>query len=183
MCYAGYRLYSTPSVTLSSLPTGGHFSLQGKGGELNTKELEYDLILIYFGYTFCPDVCPTTLSSISAAFKLMSEDELKRIGMIFITLDPKRDTLDRMATYTQFFHEKIDPAVGPEEVVQDIANHYGVAYEKFYPDGDNKTYSLDHSTQTFLVNSNAEVIDILSHGSTHLEIVNILRRHLKKEIK
>jgi protein SCO1/2 len=103
--------------------------------------------MVFFGFTHCPEVCPTTLSDISVWLDDMGE-EAQAITPVFITVDPERDTLEAMSQYVSFFHPSIQGWTGPPEQVRQAAEGFRVRYEKVdLGDGD---YTMDHTASVFL---------------------------------
>ncbi|MFZ6043927.1 SCO family protein, partial [Vibrio natriegens] len=84
--------------------------------------------VVYFGYTHCPDVCPTSLAVLSAALQQLNDDQLQRVWPVFITLDPERDTAEKSAQYAQYFHKNITGMTGTDEQIKALAQKYGVLY-------------------------------------------------------
>ena len=76
----------------AALAEGGDFTLQSADGPVSLKDFRGKVVLVYFGYTYCPDICPTSLAATAEGLKLLTPDELARVAMIFVSVDPKRDT-------------------------------------------------------------------------------------------
>lgn len=159
------RSQSQQQMLLSKKPEGGLFQL-GKGkNQIDLHQHKDKLILLYFGYTYCPDICPTTLSTFGRALKQLTADELAKILPIFITIDPERDTGEKMDRYTKFFHNSILGVVDTPAHVKKIADLYGVEYKKFFPKKGDPYYTVDHSTQSFLVSGKTgKILKIIPHG-------------------
>lgn len=128
---------------------GGPFELISETGETVT---DADVItkptLIYFGYTFCPDVCPLdTMRNAQAAYML--EDQGLDIGTVFISIDPPRDTVEVVRDFTDNFHEDMIGLTGTPEQVKAASQAYKTYYRA--QEGDPEFYLVDHSTQTYLM--------------------------------
>lgn len=120
--------------------------------------------LVYFGYTFCPDICPTALSIMASAFELLG-DKSDRIQPIFISVDPQRDTPEKLAQYAAYFHPRLLGLTGPENMIKRIADGYRVKYRKVpHPDGDPNLYAIDHSAGMYIIGPNSEFLAKLAHG-------------------
>jgi protein SCO1/2 len=85
---------------------GGDFILQSHKGPIKLSDFRGKVVLIYFGYTYCPDICPTALALTSSALKELNESELAQIQTLFISVDPERDTPERLDEYTHFGHHR-----------------------------------------------------------------------------
>jgi ABC-type Zn2+ transport system substrate-binding protein/surface adhesin/cytochrome oxidase Cu insertion factor (SCO1/SenC/PrrC family) len=120
--------------------------------------------LIYFGYTFCPDVCPTSLVTLAKALTLLGH-KAEQIQPLLITLDPARDTPEVLRTYTAYFHPRLIGLTGPEEMIARTAEQFRVRYEKVpAPDADPTRYSLDHTASLFLLGPDGEFLAKFAYG-------------------
>ena len=113
---------------------GGEFTLQSLSGPVSLKDFRGKVTLIYFGYTMCPDICPTNLSMMSNALMQLNEQQLNKVQAIFISVDPQRDSVARLAEYTHYFHPSILGITGTDKVIKEVADRYGVAYQKVVQD-------------------------------------------------
>ncbi len=157
--------------------TGGDFTLDSPGGELALQDHRGKVVLLYFGYTFCPDVCPTSLSTLGQAFSALTPDELAQVQGIFVSVDPERDTLDVLNVYAPFFHPRIVGATGTPPRVAEVARRYGVSYMK-QKSVDDRPYTVDHSSFTYLIDREGRLAATLPHGAPVPDIVLQIRRHL-----
>jgi cytochrome oxidase Cu insertion factor (SCO1/SenC/PrrC family) len=128
---------------------GGDFTLVDQNGATrHATDFRGKLMLVYFGYTYCPDVCPTELQKMSEAVDLLGAkgDEVEPI---FITIDPQRDTVEQMKAYAANFHPRLVALTGSAEQVAAAAHAYRVYYQKVkQPDG---SYLMDHSSVVYLM--------------------------------
>jgi cytochrome oxidase Cu insertion factor (SCO1/SenC/PrrC family) len=121
------------------------------GHAITDRDFPGSFQLISFGYTYCPDICPTTLAEMSLIMKQLGELS-KRLQPIFITVDPERDTPARLNQYTAFFHPRLIGLTGSPELIRRVADNFKVRYEKHYePGGDPESYSVDHSAGMYLL--------------------------------
>ena len=109
------------------------------------------LKLIYFGFTYCPDVCPNQLSVMAEALDLLEADTLQSVTPILITLDPERDTAQTIKTYTDFFHPKLIGLTGTPEQIQNVASRFKVYFAKVEDEQSAAAYTIDHSSIVFLM--------------------------------
>ncbi len=98
-------------------PPGGDFVLQSWAGPVALSDLRGKVVLMYFGYTWCPDICPTSLALMSAAFGELQPEQLERVQGLFVSVDPARDTTQRLKEYGAYFHPSILGVTGSEETV------------------------------------------------------------------
>jgi protein SCO1/2 len=170
---------STKSITLREAPRGGDFTLNSASGPFELKSQRGKVVLIYFGYTFCPDICPTNLMLIAQAFNALNKQELARVQGVFISVDPERDTPDRLAAYTKYFHPSIIGVTGKPDHLAQIAKQYGAVYRKV--EGDSQGgYLIDHSANTYVVAPDGSLHTILPHATPPQEILKVIRSLLNQ---
>ena len=129
---------------------GGPFTLiDHKGVTVTDADVVTEPSLIYFGYTFCPDVCPLDTTRNGEVVDILAQMG-KSVTPIFISIDPKRDTPEVMAEYSKWIHPKMKGLTGSQEQVKAASKAYRTYY-KLHPDEDNGFYLVDHSTMTYLV--------------------------------
>lgn len=142
---------------------GGAFELQDTDGRPVTEQsYEGQWLLVFFGFTRCADICPTTLVQIARVLDGLGEQSA-RLQPLFISLDPERDTPEVLAAYTTFFDERIVGLTGSPEQIQQVAQAYGV-YVRKVPIGD--TYMLDHTGAVYLMNPDGELVSLISLQTT-----------------
>lgn len=160
-------------------PPGGDFTLQSNTGKVSLSDMKGKVVLLYFGYTFCPDVCPTSLSRIGSALKKLSDKELEQVQGIFVSVDPERDTPKRLAEYSKFFHPKIIGVTGTKAQIDDVAKRYDVVYRK--AEGSSATnYLVDHTSFIYVLDKNGKIREFLPHAVSADQIVAVIRK-LQKE--
>ncbi|CZF81103.1 SCO family protein [Grimontia marina] len=119
--------------------------------------------VVYFGYTHCPDVCPTSLAIMSAALKSLPEENLEDVRPIFITLDPERDNGEAAQQYAGYFHPSIEGASGSKEKTDALARKYGVLYQITQLEDSAMEYAVDHSSYFYFLNPNGELLEKVPH--------------------
>lgn len=170
-----------PAVRPSSLPAGGDFRLQSASGPVALSDYQGRLVMLYFGYTFCPDICPTTLVTLSESLSSLTADERKKVAVLFVSVDPERDTVAHLKTYLDFFSIGAVGLTGTAEQIADVARRYGVFYSKQAADSATGAYSMDHSADTFLVGPEGRVRARIAHGTQPEEVVAIIRQYLNPQ--
>ena len=165
---------------------GGSFDLIDHNGE---RRVDADFLgkymLVYFGYTFCPDVCPTSLQIITDALDELGE-EGKDIVPVFITVDPKRDTVEVMKEYVKFFHPRTVGLTGSEDSIAATAKAYR-SYYKIVKDPDAKEgdadgeYLVDHTSITYLMGPDGKFVKHFPHGFSVDKMVLKIREILAKK--
>lgn len=144
---------------------GGPFTLVDQTGKTVTeRDFAGRPLLIYFGFTYCPDVCPTELGTIAAALDSMGPAG-EQVTPIFITVDPERDTPEAMADYVSRFHPRLVGLTGTPEQVAQAARAYRVYYAKVQP-RDSTAYLMDHSSFIYFVGSDGRVRNLFRPETT-----------------
>ncbi|MER3451922.1 MAG: SCO family protein [Thermus sp.] len=142
----GHDFYGTRLATPK--PVG--FALEGPGGPVRLEDFKDRLVLIFFGYTHCPDVCPTTLLKIRKVFLALSEGERSRVQVIFVSVDPERDTPELADRYAKQFHPSFLGLSGSPEAIRQAAQAFGVYYRKSQVVSPTE-HLVDHTATTFVV--------------------------------
>jgi protein SCO1/2 len=147
------------------------------GATVADEDLKNKVSLIYFGFATCPDVCPMALGRISAALDLMSEEDRAKVNALFITVDPERDTPERLAAYLAF-DKRLRGLTGSAEAIKAAKASFKV-YAEPEPTGDPKTvYVMNHTSLIYLVDSTLKPRYAIQDAATPQEIVELVRRFL-----
>lgn len=155
--------------------TYGELVLDSADGPLRLSDFRGKGVVVYFGYTSCPDICPTTLQTMGAAFDMLTEEEQDRLALVFVSVDPERDELSRLRDYARYFHRNFHGASASPEAVARMAIDWGVQYQKSASPGSAMAYTVDHSTQSFLVDREGRMAREIAHGTTATEVAEMLR--------
>jgi protein SCO1/2 len=168
---------SNETVTTTSPLIGGPFTLVDQNGATVTDaDFKGKFMLVYFGYTFCPDVCPTALNRNSAAMDILGEQEDKVVP-ILITVDPARDTVAHMKQYATFFHPRLVALTGSDEQVKAAAKAYRVYFAKVEEEGgDPDNYLMDHTAITFMMGPDGKFVQHFSHDATPEDMAERMRK-------
>ena len=136
-----------------SAPAGGEFILQSAQGPVSLDDLRGKVVLLFFGYTSCPDICPLSLARIGACLSWLDTEQAEQVSALFITLDPGRDTAERMRQYAGFFHPGIIGLTGDTEAIGDVTARYGIAWERKASPESALGYSIAHPDTILLVDA------------------------------
>ena len=158
---------------------GGAFVLQSADGPFDLSKQGDKLNVIYFGYTQCPDICPTSMSVMAHAFKQLPEEVMSRLQGILISVDPERDTLEHLKNYTEFFHNDFVGLTDTPENIRALAARYGAFYQKAEIEGSAMGYAVDHTSIFYLTNSQGQVVETVSHSASPDDLLAALKRQLK----
>ncbi len=158
---------------------GGPFKLINHHGESVTDEsFRGKYMLVFFGYTYCPDVCPSELQVMSAALDRL-ESKAEDIVPIFITIDPERDTVKQMADYVSHFHNKFIGLTGSPDAIQAAARAYRVFYSKSKDSESDSDYLMDHSSIVYFMDRNGAYITHFSFGTSPEKMAEKIARAMK----
>jgi protein SCO1 len=158
-------------------PVGGPFELIDQTGKPRTdKDFRGTLTLVYFGFTYCPDVCPTDLQNIGLALDRLGESA-ERVQPLFITVDPERDTPEHLKDYVPMFHPRLIGLTGNAAAIRSAADAYKVYYAKV-PNERGDDYTVDHTAYIYLMGVDGNYIGFFPPGTSPDRIAEMLRKQL-----
>jgi cytochrome oxidase Cu insertion factor (SCO1/SenC/PrrC family) len=158
---------------------GGPFTLTNQDGKRVTdQDFRGKYMLIFFGFTYCPDVCPSELQVMSAALDEMGV-EGDKIQPVFITIDPVRDTPEAMKLYVSNFHPRMVGLTGSEADIAAVARAYRVYYAKAKGSENSPDYLMDHSTILYLMGPDGKFVKHFTYGTDVKVLVEGLRENIK----
>ncbi|CCQ75570.1 SCO family protein [Magnetospira sp. QH-2] len=158
---------------------GGPFTLTTHDGrQVTEKDFAGSPFMVYFGYTFCPDVCPTSLSAIGDAFEILG-DRVNGLPVLFITVDHERDTVEALADYVDYFHPNIIGLTGTQaqidQAVKSYKAYYAKVVDKSREEGEGKGfYLMDHSAFTYFMDETGTMAALFPHGMAPEEMAKRL---------
>ncbi len=157
---------------------GGPFTLtNGAGQTVTDRDLRGRYLLVYFGYTFCPDVCPTTLNDVAAALEILGP-KADRVQPLFITVDPARDTPNVVGEYTAAFSPRILGLSGTPEQIAAVAREYRVYFMLNKPAKPGGDYTVDHSSILYLMDTSGRFIAPVRADQPPAQMAAEIARHL-----
>ena len=160
-----------------AVSVGGPFSLTDTTGKpVTDATYRGRWMLVYFGYTFCPDVCPTELQTIAAALDQLGPEAAKLVPL-FITVDPERDTVAAMADYVKLFDDRLVGLTGTPEQIAAAARAYRVYYARATPK-DSSSYLMDHSSFVYLMAPDGSFRALFRPGTTPQDLAAAIRTRL-----
>lgn len=161
----------------ANLPTGGDFILQTVDGPFDTKTERGKVLLVYFGYTNCPDICPASLAAGGQALNALTPEERAKVRLLMISVDPERDSLQHLKEYTGFFHPNMLGATGTPAEIGKIAGSFGAGYVK-QPARADGSYAVDHTVSTYVVGPDGKLAAVLDLGVTTDKLLASIRQLL-----
>lgn len=157
-------------------PIGGPFTLTDQQGKtVSDTDFRGKLMLVYFGYSFCPDVCPTTLNEVMKLYGDLPPEQQAAIAPIFITVDPERDTVDQMNQYVTSFSPALIGLTGTPEQIAAVERGYHVYARK---SGSGSNYTMDHSSILYLMGRDGKFLRHFNGDASPQEISDGLKAAL-----
>jgi protein SCO1 len=167
-----------PIETSGTALIGGPFALVDQNGkQVTDQDFRGRDMLIFFGFTHCPDICPAELQVMAQALDHLG-DKAKKVVPIFITVDPERDTPEAMKAYVESFGPNFVGLTGSPEAIAAAAKAYRVAYAKIENKASPSDYSVDHSAIAYLMGPDGKYLTHFAYGMTPKEMAEKLERFL-----
>lgn len=159
---------------------GGRFMLQDHNGRIVTdKDYQGRFMLITFGYTYCPDVCPTNLVNMGDALDILA-GQAEQIVPIFVTVDPARDDVAQLHDYVTSIDERIIGLTGPQDMIDSITQRYKIVTSMYRPEGwDADEYVVDHTASIFLMAPDGVFLVRFAHGMTPADMAKRMQDFLE----
>lgn len=162
----------------ASLQFGGDFQMvDDEGMPVTQQDILGKPTVMFFGFTYCPDVCPTTLADLSDLIEKLGSDADK-LNYMFVSVDPERDTPEKMHQYLSYFDERIRGLTGTPEQLAAMAKAYGVYYKKVPLDGG--SYTMDHTASVYLLNSQGGFVGTISFQENQTVALGKLQHLIEK---
>lgn len=154
------------------------FTLTSVDGDVSLSDFRGKIVLIYFGYTFCPDICPGTLGNVAQALRNMGT-QADDVQLIMVSLDPERDTPEKLAEYMGHFHPSFIGVTGSKENLDEVAALYGIFYQK--AEGSDATgYLIDHTATLMVLDREGYLKLVFPFGVTAEEIADDLKYMIRQ---
>ncbi len=155
------------------------FTVDTIDGQRDKNSFKGKVLAVYFGYTFCPDVCPTSLSSLAYAINQLPKEKTKDVVGLFISVDPNRDTPKSLKTYAEYFHPNFIGATSNKSNIDDITKRYKSYYKKIQLKDSAMGYSISHTSFIYLFDKDGKFITKVDHFSDPTKIKASLEEVLK----
>lgn len=170
-CSEPARFHSTD---ISGVDWGREVALSDHHGKARQlADFRSKVVVLFFGYTQCPDICPTTLSAMRDAMKKLGSDA-GRVQVLFVTLDPARDTREVLAQYVPWFHPDFIGLTGDDAAIASVAKDFKVFYAK-QPGNQPGSYSIDHTSSSYIFDPKGRLRLLVRHGESSDRIAADIR--------
>jgi protein SCO1/2 len=182
---AAFVVRNNGGDTPSPSAIGGGFSLMDQDGKPRTeKDYAGFYKLIYFGYTFCPSICPTELQKMSAAYARLPKDRQGKIKLLFISVDPDRDTPEILKNYTDLFHANLIGFTGTQKQIDAVKKSYQVYSSKAVDPNNpepNEDYAVDHSSYIYLTGPDDKLLAMFKGADTAGDVASRIEKILAEK--
>ena len=175
---AAYSIRFAPegSRTEGRALIGGPFTLADTAGKRVTdRDFRGKLMLVFFGYTHCPDVCPTEMQNMADVMEKLGPDA-KQVAPVFISVDPVRDTPEALSDYVKNFSPLITGLTGSQEEIASVAKAYRVYFRK--ADGGSEDYTVDHSVFVYLMDREGNYLTHFMFNTPAENMVSVIKKHI-----
>lgn len=153
------------------------FTLTGANGPVSLSDYRGKMVLLFFGYTFCPDVCPATLANVSEALRLLG-NRAQDVQVVMVSVDPERDQPAKLSEFVRRFNPDFTGVTGTKAEIDRITTQYGIFYQR--REGNSpETYFIDHTAVVLVINRENQVVLQIPFGNTATQIADDLRYLLK----
>ena len=178
--YQRFRPHAFSGTVLQSPQPAPDFELTTEGGKrVRLSDFRGKIVLLFFGYTFCPDVCPTTMRELARAMEILGPKKASQIQVIMISVDPDRDTPEHLAEYVRAFNPSFIGLTGTPEEIAEVATMYGIYYEK--REGTVATgYLVDHTASVTAIDRDGYVKVLFPFGTTAEQFADDLAYMLRR---
>lgn len=186
-----FRLSSWIKIGLLSLllvasvkaePVGGDFSLvDHHGSTFKLEQLRGKVVLLFFGYTYCPDICPTELAGIASLLNSLEGSE-EKVQALFVSVDPERDTPEKLKAYVSFFSSELIGLTGTAEQIDSVTKQYHVQASIYRADENSERYSVDHSANLYVIDQQGKLASIVPYGFPINHVKSILTALMSKQL-
>ena len=176
--YYFFRPHTFHGTVIQSPEPSYNFTLTSSSGDVSLTDYRGKLVLMYFGYTFCPDICPATLANVGQALRDLGS-RADDIQVIMVSLDPERDTPEKLSDYVDQFHPSMIGITGTKEKLDEVASLYGIFYQK--AEGSDATgYLIDHTATMLVLDREGYLKLVFPFGVTSQEIADDLKYMLRQ---
>lgn len=150
---------------------GGDFTLSSINGDVSLSDHQGKVVVMYFGFLSCPEVCPASLGVIQTAFNRLPAEQVEQTQAILVSVDPKRDTLKELEEYAEFYHPNLVGVTGTVEQIDSVTQQYGAYYNYSDIAKANADYGVEHSSRYYVIDQTGRLVAAMRHSTTPNELV------------
>jgi len=155
------------------------FTMDSADGKVSLSDFNGKYTIIYYGYMYCPDICPTSLSMTAEALKRLPKADADKFQLVFISVDPDRDKVDQLKEYATYFHPSAIGITSDAANIKEVANKYGTYYANEYLPNSKMDYSVTHTSFIYFMDKDGK----LKHRISHVDNPEVVLEALKEVLK
>ena len=155
---------------------GGDFVLRNIDGRVSLKDFRGSVVVLYFGFLSCPEVCPTSMSILTRSLEKLSPAEKNKTKAILISIDPQRDNFQELLEFTNYYHPNILGVTGTEQEVEKVAQQYGAFFEITASETVDSAYAYRHSSRYYIIDQQGNLIQAMRHSTTPNELAARIKK-------
>ncbi len=170
-------LFCSAPAQATAAKLGGDFTLRtSQGQDVSLTSMRGKVVLLYFGFTYCPEMCPTELLHFQQLLAQLPPETRARVQPVFVSVDPKRDTPEVLEPYVGHFGQGILALTGSEEELRQVAGQYGAQF-RYVPTG--SSYTVDHTVNTFVIDPQGKLVRVIPYGTPVKDMLTYVNQLLK----
>ena len=159
---------------------GGNFTLTSYQGPVSLNDYQGKVVVMYFGFMTCPEVCPNSMGIVSNGLNRLSPTQLNNTQAILVSVDPKRDTPKDLAEYASYYHSNLVAVTGSKQEIDKVTRQYGAYYDFTEIENVTADYGVEHSSRYYIIDQTGKLITAMRHSTTanelHAQITQLLER-------
>ena len=159
---------------------GGDFALKNIDGRVALSDFRGKVVVIYFGFLSCPEVCPASMSVLKRSMEKLSPEHLTNTQALLVSIDPQRDDFQALAEFTRFYHPNIQGITGSVDEVKAVTSQYGAFFEITESETVDSAYAYRHSSRYYIVDQSGELVQSMRHSTTPNEIAARIQKIFKQ---
>ena len=171
--------FGEPKRTFSDM--GGDFTLQSSTGPVSLNDFRGNVVVMYFGFMTCPEVCPNSMGVVSSALDRLSAPQLEETQAMIVSVDPKRDTPEALAEYADYYHDKLLGLTGSKQDIDLVTSQYGAYYDFTEIESVTADYGVEHSSRYYVIDQAGELVTAMRHSTTSNELYAQITQLLENE--
>ena len=149
---------------------GGDFTLDSKKGPISLTDYRGKVVILYFGFLTCPEVCPNSMAVVKNALNKLTAEQLRSTRAILVSVDPRRDSLDDLAEFASFYHDNLVGVTGSQQQIKRITDQYGAYYDIEEIGSIAQDYGIEHSSRYYVIGPDGNLIAAMRHSTTPNEL-------------
>lgn len=161
---------------------GGPFELNSINGNVSLDQFKGNIVVLYFGFLNCAEVCPSSMGTLSAAFSRLSPATYQHVQGLFVSVDPERDDLVSLNKFAKYFDDRVIGLTGTNQQIDALTKQYGVYFDIVDMESSELSYTVDHSSRFYIIDDTGKLVGAMSHNTTPVELAAGIERIYEKTI-